>query len=310
MPKTVKSKSGAVPISLIDFQTAATQTDHTGSDPQDGTLVSVLGIVGEAGDLATLFKKKLRDGDGYTVYPEQCAEELGDILWYVATLCTKLGLSLDDVAKNNLVKTKSRWIKFASSNGRRPFLDDGFPVEEQIPRNFVIKFTEVKEGSRNKIYLTREGKPCGDSLTDNAYSEDGYRYHDIFHLAYAAVLGWSPITRMLLNCKRRSIKKIDEIEDGGRAAVIEEAISALVFQYAEQHSKLDNIGRIDSGLLSLIMGLTNGFEVSAASAGEWEDAILLGYKFFRILEREKGGLITVDLINRKMSFQKDVKNKK
>jgi NTP pyrophosphatase (non-canonical NTP hydrolase) len=310
MPKKVRENTHFSPLTLADFQASATQTDHTGTDPQDGTLVSVLGIVGEAGDLATLFKKKLRDGDGYTVYPEQCAEELGDILWYVANLCTKLGLSLDDVAKSNIAKTKSRWLKFTSTSGRRPFFDEEFPADEQIPRNFVIQFTEAKVGTRNKVTLTRDGMACGDSLTDNAYLEDGYRYHDVFHLAYAAVLGWSPITRMLLNCKRRSNKKIDEIEDGGRAAVIEEAISALVFQYAEQHNKLDNIGRIDSSLLSLIKGLTNGFEVAAASAGEWEDAILLGYKIFRMLEREKGGFVTVDLLNQKMSFQKNVKIKK
>ncbi|HEY9869886.1 MAG TPA: nucleoside triphosphate pyrophosphohydrolase family protein [Candidatus Obscuribacterales bacterium] len=280
------------------------KTDYTGSDPQDGILVSVLGIVGEAGDLATLFKKKLRDGDSFTVYPEQCAEELGDILWYVATVCTKLGFSLEEVAAHNLSKTKARWEKFEASGDRRPFLDDSYPPHERIPRLFTIIFKETKRHGRTRVTLFRDGKQCGDPLTDNAYFEDGYRYHDIFHLAYAAVLGWSPVTRKILDCKRRSNPRTDEIEDGGRAAVIEEGISALVFQYAEKHNMLDGVGRIDSELLSLITRLTSGLEVQEASAGEWENAILLGYKSFRLLNRHRGGMVTVDLHERTLRFQK------
>lgn len=291
-------------LSLAEYQTEAVKTDYTGSDPQDGILVSVLGIVGEAGDLATLFKKKLRDGDSFTVYPEQCAEELGDILWYVATVCTKLGFSLEEVAAHNLSKTKARWEKFEASGDRRPFLDDSYPPHERIPRLFTIIFKETKRHGRTRVTLFRDGKQCGDPLTDNAYFEDGYRYHDIFHLAYAAVLGWSPVTRKILDCKRRSNPRTDEIEDGGRAAVIEEGISALVFQYAEKHNMLDGVGRIDSELLSLITRLTSGLEVQEASAGEWENAILLGYKSFRLLNRHRGGMVTVDLHERTLRFQK------
>lgn len=233
-------------LDMRTYQDAASKTDHTGTDPQDGTLVSVLGILGEAGDLATLFKKKLRDGDSYTVYPEQCAEELGDILWYVATLCSKLGLSLEEVARHNLTKTEARWRSFSPSEQRRPLLDEACKLTEQIPRSFKILFAESREDSTNKVRLTRDGRACGDPLTDNAHFENGYRYHDVFHLAYAAVLGWSPVTRKLLNCKRRSNPKTDEIEDGGRASVIEEGISALVFQYADKWgvSKDRDSGRV------------------------------------------------------------------
>ena len=291
-------------LGFKEYQSEAKKTDHTGTDPEDGILVSVLGIVGEAGDLATLFKKKLRDGDSFTVYPEQCAEELGDILWYVATVCTKLGFSLEEIAATNLEKTKARWEKFALSSEKRPFLDHGFPLQEQIPRLFTITFRESKKHGRPKITLFRDGKQCGDALTDNAHFEDGYRYHDVFHLAYAAVLGWSPITRKILGCKRRSSAKIDEIEDGGRAGVIEEGISAVVFQYAEKHNLLDAVGRIDSELLSMIKRLTAGLEVRAVSAGEWEEAIQQGYKVFRLLSRHRGGVVTADLNERTLRFQK------
>ena len=63
-----------------------------------------------------------------------------------------------------------------------------------------------------------DGKFIGDSLSDNAYVDDGYRFHDVMHLAHMAVLGWSPVMRNLLKLKRKSQPTIDEVEDGARAA--------------------------------------------------------------------------------------------
>ena len=51
----------------------------------------------------------------------------------------------------------------------------------------------------------------------NIADADGYRYHDIFHIANAVFLGWSPVVRALLRCKRKSQPHIDENEDGARA---------------------------------------------------------------------------------------------
>lgn len=56
-----------------------------------------------------------------------------------------------------------------------------------------------------------------------------YRFHDAFHLAHAAVLGWSPVTRFLLSRKRKCDLRTGEGEDGGRAIAIEKGISALAF---------------------------------------------------------------------------------
>ena len=39
--------------------------------------------------------------------------------------------------------------------------------------------------------------------------------------------------------KRKSDPKVDEVEDGGRAIVIEEGISAMVFSYAERRNFLE-----------------------------------------------------------------------
>ena len=39
---------------------------------------------------------------------------------------------------------------------------------------------------------------------------DDYRFHDAFHYAYAAILGWSPVTRALFRLKRKSETDVDE----------------------------------------------------------------------------------------------------
>jgi len=69
-----------------------------------------LGMCGETGEVAEKIKKVIRDSDG-KVTPERKEElkkEIGDVLWYVAMLCTELRLELGDVALVNIKKLKSR----------------------------------------------------------------------------------------------------------------------------------------------------------------------------------------------------------
>jgi NTP pyrophosphatase (non-canonical NTP hydrolase) len=69
-----------------------------------------LGLAGEAGEVAEKVKKIIRD-DGGEILPEkkkEISKELGDVLWYVSQIATEVGLSLDDVAKENIEKWYSR----------------------------------------------------------------------------------------------------------------------------------------------------------------------------------------------------------
>jgi NTP pyrophosphatase (non-canonical NTP hydrolase) len=69
-----------------------------------------LGLTNEAGEVAGKIKKIFRDKGGVIgeVEREALKGELGDVLWYLAQLCTELDLSLDDVAAHNLEKLFSR----------------------------------------------------------------------------------------------------------------------------------------------------------------------------------------------------------
>jgi NTP pyrophosphatase (non-canonical NTP hydrolase) len=70
----------------------------------------ILGLAGEAGELANKWKKVLRDDNGI-LSPEKrnaLVEEVGDILWYIASVLEDLGADMDGVAKENLKKLASR----------------------------------------------------------------------------------------------------------------------------------------------------------------------------------------------------------
>ncbi len=69
-----------------------------------------LGLVNEAGEVAGKVKKIFRDKGG-RIGPEDreaLKGELGDVLWYLAQLCTELDLSLQEVAAHNLRKLFDR----------------------------------------------------------------------------------------------------------------------------------------------------------------------------------------------------------
>jgi NTP pyrophosphatase (non-canonical NTP hydrolase) len=70
----------------------------------------VLGLVGEAGEVAEKIKKIIRDDGGKMskFKKDEIKKELGDVLWYTAQLATELRLSLVDVANHNLEKLLSR----------------------------------------------------------------------------------------------------------------------------------------------------------------------------------------------------------
>ena len=65
-----------------------------------------MGLTGEAGEISNKVKKVMRDGKQLDL--EDIKHELGNVLWYVAGLSTVLGIDLEEVAKANLEKLKSR----------------------------------------------------------------------------------------------------------------------------------------------------------------------------------------------------------
>ena len=72
-------------------------------------MIPLAGLAGETGELLGEYKKYLRDGESHKLFKERLAEEVGDLLWYVANVATKFGLDLAQVAEQNLAKCEGRW---------------------------------------------------------------------------------------------------------------------------------------------------------------------------------------------------------
>ena len=264
------------------YQKEALRTDRVpardGADDAASLIVPMLGLAGETGQLLSEYKKHLRDGEAHRLFKERVSEELGDLLWYIANVASKFDLALSDIAAANLAKVKQRW---ASERTEPLTFDAELPEGERLPRRFEVELIDVEGEARQRVRVLIDGKPFGAELTDNAYDPDGYRFHDVFHFAYAAVLGWSPITRALLRRKRKSRPLLDEVEDGGRAAVIEEGVAALAFDYARRHRFLEGVAALDFQLLRTIKDMTSHLEVRQCTTGEWEQAILQGFDVWR-----------------------------
>ena len=90
---------------------------------KDDITYNALGITGEAGEIADHVKKMLRDDDG-VLTPERreiLKKECGDVLWYVANMARRLGVTLDEVGEANIKKIqdrKNRGVQHGSGNNR------------------------------------------------------------------------------------------------------------------------------------------------------------------------------------------------
>ena len=98
---------------LNEYQVAATKTaiyPHHGEQDFGGLCYTVLGLVGEAGEIAQKLKKVLRDKGGVLDFyaKREIMEEIGDVLWYISMIATELDFTLEELAQINLNKLASR----------------------------------------------------------------------------------------------------------------------------------------------------------------------------------------------------------
>lgn len=343
----------------------------------------LFGLFGEVGGIMTAAKKKNREGSVFVGYQRAVEEEFGDTLWYLAALCRRLGISLEDlfnraiesddytsflaasdvdhgalaritlprhvanldeallvlgkaasrllgtasdhsnaevllvafvdsylkalqvsgvsfgeVARSNLNKTRGR---FAAPNVLTlPTFDAAFKEEERLPDKFEIEITQRESGQSylrwNKVFI-------GDPLTDNILDPDFYRFHDVFHFAHAAILHWSPVMRALIKQKRKSNKAVDEAQDGGRAIVVEEGLTAWIFSRAKELDFFATEGSVSFDMLKTIADFVRGYEVDQCPLNLWERAIIDGYAVFRQVRDNKGGVVIGDRTSRTIGYR-------
>jgi len=98
-------------LNILDYQK---WTDTTAIYPTESELEAInyviLGLVGEAGEVANKFKKVIRDSGGIIENDQRkkIIDEASDVLWYLTRLCSELGYDLEDLADYNYQKLEDR----------------------------------------------------------------------------------------------------------------------------------------------------------------------------------------------------------
>lgn len=259
------------------------------------------------GELAATAGVLAQDGRQQKHFREEhnLSDRLGQLLALLAMTAESFGIQLENVAHANLAKIKDRWP--GEDQIYTPNFDpcEQYPPHEQFERRFTVKFEERPGGERPHVVQSINGVFVGDRLTDNSVEPDGYRFHDVFHLAYVAHLGWSPVIRSLLKRKRKSRSDVDENQDGARAMIIEEGIATWIFNHAKRRNFYQGVeeGKLEYGLLKQIRSMVQGYEVEACPSWQWEHAVLDGFKVFRDISAAGGGLVHVDMDHHTIRFE-------
>lgn len=89
-----------------DYRIAALRTRNPALSDRDRLLDPACGLAEEAGEVLSLVRKHLMQGRALD--RERLALELGDVLWCLAATADAAGLSLDDIAQQNLDKLSAR----------------------------------------------------------------------------------------------------------------------------------------------------------------------------------------------------------
>lgn len=352
---------------LSDYASAIEATDVL--SPTDFNPV-LQGLYGEVGGIMATAKKHVREKSAYPGFRRAAEEEFGDTLWYLAAICRRMQIPLEEifaeaanhgnfknvgaasdiengamayiaipvaasasldvalaclgqaaaallggaptrdhiitfarayldaihaseltfsnVARGNLQKARGAFLEPQAADLIDLDFDREFGTEEQLPREFKVR---VNQRGSGKSYLQWNGVFIGDPLTDNIADRDGYRFHDVFHFSYAAILHWSPVIRALIKHKRKSQSKYDEEQDNGRAIVVEEGLTAWIFSKAKELNFFENQEKVSLGILKTIDEFVSGYEVEKCPLKLWEKAILDGYSVFREIKKNQGGWI-------------------
>ena len=105
-------------MELREYQNLAMKTAIYPRNGVAGLAYVSLGLNGEAGEVAEVVKKIIRDDEvsldrakldmAINDRLDSLSKEIGDVLWYIAALSTELGLDMNQIATDNIKKLQSR----------------------------------------------------------------------------------------------------------------------------------------------------------------------------------------------------------
>ena len=94
---------------MMNFNEYQKLARSTAVYPEEHKVVyPALGLCGETGEVADKIKKTIRGDSSLVNVTGSIADELGDVLWYLAILADDLGIPLEDIAHWNVDKLQRR----------------------------------------------------------------------------------------------------------------------------------------------------------------------------------------------------------
>ncbi|WP_281842163.1 nucleoside triphosphate pyrophosphohydrolase family protein [Sinisalibacter aestuarii] len=257
----------------------------------------VVQLAGRVGDLMN----DLHAG-AFSSNRDKLAGHLVEIFRAIIEAADAAEVELEDAARQNLYKIFSRW----PHQKKYPALfDENDDPAERLPRQLEVEIFERERGGNVLVFQRCNGLNIGDPLTDNKEDPDDYRFHDVFHYAYAAILGWSPVMRALFKLKRKSDPVKDENQDGARANLVEEGISTWIFNRAQKQDFFAGVepGKLSYDMLKTVHQFASGYEAERCPLWLWEEAILEGFRCFRYLKEHRQGRLILDLEKRSIDIE-------
>lgn len=92
---------------MNEYQQLTSRTNTREPHSRDNLTNLALGLTGEAGEVVDQIKKHLFHG--HDLDRAKLANELGDVLWYVAQLARAADLTLEEIAAGNIDKLRRRY---------------------------------------------------------------------------------------------------------------------------------------------------------------------------------------------------------
>jgi NTP pyrophosphatase (non-canonical NTP hydrolase) len=279
---------------LLEFRSLQSPPTVMQLQPTPAFETTLLDLAGEVGVVLADFQ-----AGRLTNNQAALAGRLVSVMRTLIKAADEAGVTLEEAAEENLKKIFDRWPRVQIFPA---LLDRNSRPYEQLPRNLTIEIFEREVGGQTYVFQSCNGINLGDRLTDNAMTPDDYRFHDVFHYAYAAVLSWSPVLRALMRLKRKSEPKVDEAQDGARALLIEEGIATWIFGQAQLTGLFSEMkaGDLSFDLLKNVRQFVAGYEPEHSPLWLWERAILEGYEAFRFLKEHRRARLHMDMTNRRL----------
>ena len=165
--------------------TSPTSTSEANSGGQtDGPgqwIRPALSLTAQIGKASTAYDELIEGHRTNRGFDIALRDALGALMADLRQLAHQHGLSLGDIAEANLHKVNRRWTMPEDA----PPPDRAWPETEQLPPHFDALIADQDGRVSIRFEVGGQRLPAAaNTLTDNAYDPDGYRFHDIFHFAY------------------------------------------------------------------------------------------------------------------------------